>query len=86
MDWWLPCRITLYSYRRKKAVAALRLWFDLGVGTRRVLLLRGENGDVFQVAGDVAKAAAKEGYYFAELQMPWDAAVSLAAWAKKAVR
>jgi hypothetical protein len=86
VEWWLPCKILLYSYRRRRAVAALRLWFDPGVGTRRVLLLRGENGNVFQVAGDVAKAAAKEGYYLVEVRIPWSAALSLAALAKKAVK
>jgi len=86
MDWWLFCRITLYSYKRRRAVAAVRTWFDLGVGTRRVLLLRGAGGEVFRAAGTVRRSAAKEGYYSVELQMPWDAAVSLAAWAGKAVK
>ncbi len=86
MDWWLPSRVLLYSYKRKKAVAALRLWFDPGVGARRVLLLRNAGGEMFQVAGAVSKVAAKEGYYLAELQVPWEAALSLAALAKKAVR
>jgi hypothetical protein len=86
MNPWLPCRITLYSYRRKKAVAALRLWFDPGAGARRVLLLRGRNGDVFQVVGAVSKVATREGYSRVELQIPWDAAVSLVAWAGKTVR
>jgi len=86
MDWWLFCRITLYSYKRRRAVAALRLWFDLGVGTRRVLLLHDKAGNAYQVVGDVRRSAAKEGYYSVEVQMPWDAAVSLAAWAGKAVR
>jgi hypothetical protein len=86
MEPWLVCRIVLYAYKRKRALVSVRTWFDLGVGTRRVLLLRGENGNVFQVAGDVAKAAAKEGYYFAEVRIPWSAALSLAALAKKAVK
>jgi len=86
VDWWLPCRILLYSHRRRKAVAALRLWFAPGVGTRQLLLLRDGGGNVFQVVGDVSKAAAREGYYFAELQIPWSTALSLAAWAGKAVR
>jgi len=86
MNPWLPCRILLYSYRRKKAVAALRLWFAPGVGTRQLLLLRGRGGEVFQVAGTVSKVATREGYSRVELQIPWGAALSLAAWAKKAVR
>jgi hypothetical protein len=86
VEWWLPCKILLYSYRRRRAVAALRLWFDPGVGTRRVLLFRDGGGNVFQVAGDVNKAATKEGYYRAELRIPWDAAVSLAALAKRTVK
>ena len=86
VDSWLPCRITLHSYRRKKAVAALRLWFDPGAGARRVLLLRDGGGNVFQAAGTVARSAAGEGYYSVEVRMPWSAALPLAAWAKKAVR
>ncbi len=86
MDWWLPCRITLSNYKRKKAVVAVRTWFDPGVGRRQVLLLCDEGGNVFQTVGDVIRTAAKEGYYLAELRIPWDAAVSLAAWAGKAVR
>jgi hypothetical protein len=86
MDWWLPCKITLYSYRRKKAVATMRMWLDPGIGTRRVLFFRDGGGNVYQVAGDVAKAAAKEGYYSVELQMPWSAAASLAALAKRTVK
>jgi hypothetical protein len=86
VDPWLPCRILLYSYRRKKAVAVLRLWFDPGAGARRVLLLRDGGGNVFQAAGTVARSAAGEGYYSVEVRIPWSAALPLAAWAKKAVR
>jgi hypothetical protein len=64
----------------------MRMWLDPGIGTRRILLLRGESGDVYQVVGDVAKSAAKEGYYSVELQVPWSAAASLASLAKKAVK
>ena len=86
MEPWLVCRVVLYAYRRRRAVAMMRTWFDPGIGTRRVLLLRDKVGNVYQVVGDVAKAAAKEGYYRVEMQMPWNAAVSLAAWAKRAVK
>jgi hypothetical protein len=86
VEWWTVCRIQLYNYRRKKAVASLRLWFDPGVGSRQVLLLRGVDGNVFQTIGDVIEATAKEGYYSVELRMPWDAALSLAAWAGRAVK
>ncbi len=86
MDWWVPCRITLYSYRRRKAVAAVRTWLPLEPGLRAALLLRGADGAVFQVAGTVAKSAAGEGHYRVEVKIPWSAAVPLAAWAKKAVR
>ena len=41
---------------------------------------------MFQVVGDVSKVMTREGYYSVEFQMPWSAAVSLAAWAKKAVK
>jgi hypothetical protein len=85
MEPWLVCRITLYAYRRRKAVAAVRTWTALEVGERTILLLRNGDGAVFQVAGTVAKTAAGEGYYTVEVRIPWDAAVSLAAWAKKAV-
>jgi hypothetical protein len=76
----------LYNYRRKRAVAALRLWFDLGASARRVLFLRDGGGNVFQVVGTVVKSAAGEGYYSAEVQIPWETALSLAAWAGRAVR
>jgi len=83
---WLPCRILLYNHRRRKATAALRLWFAPGVGTRQVLLLRDGGGNVFQVVGTVVKSAVREGYYSAEVQIPWETALSLAAWAGKAVK
>jgi hypothetical protein len=86
MEWWAPCRILLYSYRRRRAAAVLRMWLDPGVGTRRVLLLRGSDGAVFQVAGDVAKAATGDGHYRAEVRIPWETALSLAALAKTAVK
>jgi hypothetical protein len=83
---WLVCRVVLHAYRRRKAIAAVRTWFPLEPGARTVLLLRGADGNVFQVVGTVAKSAAGEGHHRIEVQVPWDAAVSLAAWAKKAVK
>ncbi len=64
----------------------MRLWFDPGVGSRQVLLLRGVDGVVFQVAGAVSRSAAGEGHHRVDVQIPWEAALSLAAWAGKAVR
>jgi hypothetical protein len=86
MNPWLACRVILYAYKRKKAVVAVRTWHPLEAGTRQVLLLHGRGGDVFQVAGTVSKVATREGYSRIELQIPWGAAVSLAAWAGKTVR
>jgi len=86
MNPWLACRVILYAYKRKKAVVAVRTWHPLEAGTRQVLLLRGRDGDVFQVVGAVSKVVTREGYSRVELQIPWDAAVSLAAWAGKTVR
>jgi hypothetical protein len=86
MEWWLICRVVLHAYRRRRAFVAVRTWFDPGVGTRLVLLLRNRVGDMFQVAGGVTKSAAGEGYYLVEVQIPWDVAVSLAAWAGRAVK
>jgi hypothetical protein len=86
MDWWLVTRIALYAYRRRRAFAAVRTWQPLEAGARRVLLLRGADGAVFQVAGIVARSAAGEGHHRVEVQIPWDAALTLAAWAGKAVR
>ena len=86
MEPWLVCRVVLYAYRRRRAVAAVRTWFPLEAGRRAVLLLRGAGGEVFQVAGFVRRSAVGEGHHRIELQMPWDAAVSLAAWARKAVK
>ena len=63
MGWWSPCRLLLYSYRRRRAAAVMRMWRPLEVGTRRVLLLRAADGVVFQVAGDVGKVVAREGHY-----------------------
>jgi hypothetical protein len=83
---WLVCRITLYAHKRKRAAAVVRTWFGPRVGTRTALLLRAAGGAVFQVAGTVSKSATGRGHYRVEVQMPWDAAVSLAAWVKKAVR
>jgi len=64
----------------------VRTWHPLEAGARQVLLLRGRGGDVFQLVGAVSKVATREGYSRVELQIPWDAAVSLAAWAGKTVR
>jgi len=86
MDWWLVARVTLYAYRRRRAFATVRTWQPLETGGRTVLLLRNGGGAVFQVAGFVRGSAAGEGHHRVEVQIPWDAAVSLAAWAKKAVR
>jgi hypothetical protein len=86
MEWWAPCRVLLYSYRRKKAIAVMRTWSPLELGSRQVLLLRAADGAVFQVAGDVAKVTAKEGYYRVEVRMPWETALPLAALAKTAVK
>ena len=86
MEPWLICRIILYAYRRRKAVVAVRTWHPLEAGSRQVLLLRNGDGEVFQVAGNVARSAAGEGHYRVDVRIPWDAAVSLATWAGKAVR
>jgi hypothetical protein len=83
---WLVCRVVLYAYRRKKAFVSVRTWTALEPSSRAVLLLRGADGAVFQVGGAVRRSAAGKGHYRVELQIPWDAAVSLAAWAKKAVK
>ena len=85
MEPWLVCRVTLYAYRRRRAFATVRTWQPLEVGERTALLLRNGGGAVFQVAGFVRGSAAGEGHHRVEVQIPWDAAVSLAAWAKKAV-
>ncbi len=86
VELWLVCRIALYNYKRKKAVAVVRTWFPFEPGRRIVLLLRNGDGAVFQVAGAVSKSAAGQGHYSVEVRIPWDAAVSLATWAGKAVR
>ncbi len=86
MEPWLVCRVVLHARRRKRAFAAVRTWLPLKPGSRTVMLLRGADGAVFQVAGTVARAAAGQGHYRVEVRIPWEAAVSLAAWAGKAVR
>jgi hypothetical protein len=86
MGWWSPCRLLLYSYRRRRAAAVMRMWQPLEAGRRAVLLLRGADGVVFQVAGAVAKTAAGEAHHRVDFQIPWEAALTLAAWAGKAVR
>ncbi len=64
----------------------VRTWTALEPGTRTALLLRSGDGAVFQVAGFVSRSAAGEGHHRVEVRIPWDAAVSLAAWVGKAVR
>jgi hypothetical protein len=83
---WLVCRVVLYAYSRKKALVTVRTWFPLEAGSRAVLFFHGADGAIFQVGGTVARSAAGEGYYRVELQIPWEAAMSLAAWAGKAVK
>jgi hypothetical protein len=85
MERWLVCRVVLWA-RRRRAFAVVRTWQPLEVGRRVALLLRGADGAVFQVAGTVAKSAAGEGHHRVEVRIPWDTALSLATWAKKAVR
>jgi hypothetical protein len=86
MERWLICRVVLHAYRRRRASVVVRTWQPLEAGRRGALLLRGADGAVFQVAGAVAKSAAGEGHYRVEVRIPWESALSLAAWAGKAVR
>jgi len=86
MDWWLITRVALYAHSRRRAFAAVRTWTALEAGRRTVLLLRNGGGAVFQVAGFVRGSAAGEAHHRVEVQIPWDAALTLAAWAGKAVR
>jgi len=85
MERWLVCRVMLHAYRRKRAFVAVRTWSPLEPGARVALLLRGADGAVFQVAGAVSRSAAGEGHYRVEVRIPWDAALSLAALARKVV-
>ncbi|MFZ8809611.1 MAG: hypothetical protein ACO2PN_16100 [Pyrobaculum sp.] len=86
MEPWLVCRVILYAHRRRRALAAVRMWTALEPGTRAALLLRNGDGAVFQVGGLIRRSAAGEGHHRVEVQIPWDAALSLAAWAGKAVK
>jgi len=85
MERWLVCRVVLWA-RRRRAFAVVRTWQPLEAGRRVALLLRGADGAVFQVAGAVARSAAGEGHHRVDVQIPWETALSLAAWAGKAVR
>jgi hypothetical protein len=86
MEQWLVCRVVLHAYRRRRAVVVVRTWRPLEAGARAILLLRNGSGEVFQVGGFVRRSAAGEGHYRVEVRIPWDAALSLAACAKKAVK
>ena len=86
MERWLVCRVVLHAYRRRRASVVVRTWQPLEAGRRVTLLLRGADGAVFQVAGTVARSAAGRGHHLVEARIPWEAALSLAAWAGKAVR
>jgi hypothetical protein len=86
MEQWLVCRVVLHAHRRRRALAAVRMWTALEPGTHQILLLRNGDGAVFQVGGLIRRSAAGEGHYRVEVQIPWDAALSLAAWAGKAVK
>ena len=81
----MVCRIVLHAYRRKRAAAVVRTWHPLELGSRQVLLLRGADGAVFQVAGTVHRSAVGEGHHRVEVRIPWETALSLAALAGKAV-
>jgi hypothetical protein len=85
MEPWLVCKITLYAHKRRAAVA-VRMWLPLEAGSRQVLLLRGADGVIFKVVGAVRRSAAGEGHHRVEVRVPWETALSLAAWAKRAVR
>jgi hypothetical protein len=85
VEFWLVCRVVLRAHKRQ-ALAAVRTWRPLESGARAALLLRGGGGEVFQVAGAVRRSSAGEGHYLVEVRIPWEAALSLAAWAGEAVR
>jgi hypothetical protein len=86
MERWLICRVVLHMYSRRRALAVVRTWQPMEAGRRVALLLRGADGAVFQAAGVVARSAAGEGHNRVEVRIPWELALSLAAWAGKAVR
>ena len=71
---------------KRRALVAVRTWFPLEAGARATMLLRGADGVVFQVAGTVRRSAAGEGHHRVEVRIPWEAAVSLTAWAGRAVK
>ena len=85
MERWLVCRVVLWA-RRRRASVVVRTWQPLEAGRRVALLLRDADGAVFQVASTVARSAAGEGHHRVEVRTPWDTALSLAAWARRAVR
>jgi hypothetical protein len=86
MEFWLVCRVNLYAYRRRKALVAVRMWRPLEAGSRAVLFFRDADGTIFQVAGAAAGSAAGEGYCRVGVRIPWETALSLAAWAGRAVK
>ncbi len=78
MDGWLACKIHL-KVRGGKRRAYLIVHDTAGVLVPRwhvVLLIRHPNGTVFQIPGKVAR---RRGRNYAEIYIPVDAALSLAA-------
>ncbi len=83
MDAWLPSKLTLYAGKHKRALLVIKAGIPADEAGTAVLLLVRRAGDdlVLQVPGVVSKTRRS----YAEIRLPWDAAVSLAVFAGRKI-
>jgi len=82
LDAWLPCKITLYAGKHKRALLVVKIKYPFEAGTHITLLARRAGDDlVIHVQGAVSKARSNH----VEIRLPWDAAATLAAFAGRKI-
>ena len=81
IDVWFPSKLTLYTGRHKRALLVIKAGVPAEAGTVVLLFRRAGDSAVLRVAGTISKARRN----YLEIRLPWDAAVSLAAFAGRKI-
>ena len=81
IDVWFPSKLTLYTGRHKRALLVIKAGVPVEAGTVVLLFRRAGDSVVLRVAGAISKARRN----YLEIRLPWDAAVSLAAFAGRKI-
>jgi len=80
-DVWFPSKLTLYTGKHKRALLVIKAGVPAEAGTVVLLFRRAGDTAVLRVTGTISKARRN----YLEIRLPWDAAVSLAAFAGKKI-